>query len=70
MALKQQQRGEKIMKICRYCDSNSIGYVKDSYDGDFGVCRDCAHINSTVFLWNGDTWFKTFEWYQKHQKQA
>jgi len=47
------------MKVCRYCDNDSIGYKKDSYDGDYGVCRDCAHINSTVFLWNGDTWFKT-----------
>jgi len=46
------------MRVCRYCDSSSIGYEKDSYDGDFGVCKACAHINTTVYLWDGGTYRK------------
>ena len=54
------------MKACRYCENDSIGYIKDQYDGDFGVCGTCASAASrsrrsedpTVYLWNGDTWRK------------
>ena len=49
--------GEQF-KTCRYCDSKSIGYEKDGWDGDFGVCQPCAHVGATVYLWSGYNYVK------------
>ena len=55
--------------ICRYCDQDAIGYEKDYGQPDFNVCRDCAHIGTTVYMWNGGTWEKSREWHKENQKK-
>lgn len=47
---------------CFYCGNRAIGY-ENSYGmrditpvwGRLYVCRDCAHVDATVYLHDGDT---------------
>lgn len=58
-----------MQAICRYCDKPAIGVEVDRYDDhteDINVCRDCAHVGTTVYLFEGGKWRKALCWANAH----
>ena len=55
---------ENDRATCLYCDARAIGVERSWYstrladDVLVNVCRDCARINSTIYLFAGGSWFK------------
>tara|TARA_R100000664_G_scaffold12176_2_gene19633 strand:- start:11764 stop:11952 length:189 start_codon:yes stop_codon:yes gene_type:complete len=46
---------------CYYCNAQAIGTERDYLDSQLAtinVCRNCAHLNTTVRLFSGGTWVR------------